>query len=76
MNTSAVSLLNAQLFHLINKNFIIFNCFINNTLLIIIGTLTVEEVYKDRDQFAALVREGKLIKNNISKFNFILIKIH
>lgn len=29
----------------------------------ILGTLTVEEVYKDRDQFAALVREvaGKLI---------------
>ena len=31
----------------------------NNVLMFLIslGTLTVEEVYKDRDQFAALVRE-------------------
>lgn len=28
-----------------------------------IGTLTVEEVYKDRDQFAALVREVKYDNN-------------
>ena len=28
-----------------------------HVFLIIIGTLTVEEVYKDRDQFASLVRE-------------------
>ena len=32
----------------------IFQVFCN---FIILGTLTVEEVYKDRDQFASLVRE-------------------
>ena len=31
--------------------------FIHIFLAIVSGTLTVEEVYKDRDQFAALVRE-------------------
>ena len=29
----------------------------SNNLRAILGTLTVEEVYKDRDQFASLVRE-------------------
>jgi flotillin len=34
-----------------------FICDFNHSIHIIAGTLTVEEVYRDRDQFASLVRE-------------------
>ena len=46
------------------------------------GTLTVEEVYKDRDQFASLVREVLWNLSNISSLsiftlhsNYIILKI-
>ena len=43
------------------------------SIFYISGTLTVEEVYKDRDQFASLVREVLWNLSNISSLSILTL---
>lgn len=74
------SLLLAEFF--IKKTFAAFSTQFNACILICFiytGTLTVEEVYKDRDQFAALVREvaaPDVGRMGIEILSFIIKDVH